>query len=202
MLNKILAVLAALVVSPALADDIDLGGFDADGSVFLRITALEQDKVLMRLEKERAQLELDLNRIEAEKTKLSGARDSADAASSATAELAAKLDEEKKKFAGEIESLKKQMEAAKSAPSLPTEPVPDAAGAYDISEIYKLLNISGSADNLTALVENIPTGQRRRVQAGRSLDGMKVVAVSADEGVIFQSEDGDEIILGISTISR
>ena len=55
------------------ADDLSamsVAGYDVDGSVFQKITDLEQQKVLMELEKERAQLDLDLDRLAAEKIKL------------------------------------------------------------------------------------------------------------------------------------
>ena len=37
--------------------------YDVNGSLFQQITDLEQEKVLMQLEKERAQLNLDLDRL-------------------------------------------------------------------------------------------------------------------------------------------
>jgi len=37
-----------------------LSGYDESGSLFERITMLEQEKVVVQLEKERAQLDLDL----------------------------------------------------------------------------------------------------------------------------------------------
>ena len=44
--------------------------YEVQGSLFQQITDLEQEKVLMQLEKERAQLNLDLDRLAAEKIKL------------------------------------------------------------------------------------------------------------------------------------
>ena len=49
---------------------MSVANYDVDGSVFQKITDLEQQKVLMELEKERAQLDLDLDRLAAEKIKL------------------------------------------------------------------------------------------------------------------------------------
>ena len=40
-----------------------VANYNVDGSVFQQITDLEQEKVLMELEKERAQLDLDLERL-------------------------------------------------------------------------------------------------------------------------------------------
>ena len=47
-----------------------VAGYDVNGSLFQQITDLEQEKVLMQLEKERAQLDLELDRLAAEKIKL------------------------------------------------------------------------------------------------------------------------------------
>ena len=52
-------------VSAAAIDD-----YQVEGSLFDQITTLEQEKVLMQLEKERAQLNLDLDKLAAEKIKL------------------------------------------------------------------------------------------------------------------------------------
>ena len=47
-----------------------IAGYQVQGSLFQQITDLEQEKVLMQLEKERAQLDLELDRLAAEKIKL------------------------------------------------------------------------------------------------------------------------------------
>ena len=47
-----------------------VANYDVTGSLFQQITDLEQEKVLMQLEKERAQLDLELDRLAAEKIKL------------------------------------------------------------------------------------------------------------------------------------
>ena len=47
-----------------------VANYNVDGSLFQQITDLEQEKVLMQLEKERAQLDLELDRLAAEKIKL------------------------------------------------------------------------------------------------------------------------------------
>ena len=66
----------------AASDDVDIAAqmeavsadavaaYNPAGSVFQQITDLEQEKVLMELEKERAQLDLELDRLAAEKIKL------------------------------------------------------------------------------------------------------------------------------------
>ena len=47
-----------------------IADYNPQGSLFQQITDLEQEKVLMQLEKERAQLDLELDRLAAEKIKL------------------------------------------------------------------------------------------------------------------------------------
>ena len=54
-------------------DDVSadaVAAYQVEGSLFQQITELEQEKVLMQLEKERAQLDLELDRLAAEKIKL------------------------------------------------------------------------------------------------------------------------------------
>ena len=60
-------------ITPENADNVSsnaLEDFQTEGSLFERITTLEQEKVVVQLEKERAQLDLDLERLNAEKIKL------------------------------------------------------------------------------------------------------------------------------------
>jgi len=47
-----------------------LNDYDFEGSLFEKITMLEQEKVVVQLEKERAQLDLELDRLNAERIKL------------------------------------------------------------------------------------------------------------------------------------
>ena len=62
-----------VVVTEETADQMSadaLNNYEVSGSLFERITALEQEKVVMQLEKERAQLDLELERLNAEKMKI------------------------------------------------------------------------------------------------------------------------------------
>ncbi|MDR0319148.1 MAG: type IV pilus biogenesis protein PilP [Rickettsiales bacterium] len=205
--KKTVLIAAALSVfaAPAFADgEINLDGFDAEGSVFLRITALEQDKVLMRLEKERAQLALDLRRIEAEKERLNG-NDSA--ANSASAELAAEFEAERRRMNEELERFRRTLEEVKSASANPAVSVAPAAasaepdGEFDISDHFRLVNITGGGEDLAATIEIVGNGHRRRVQEGRTIDGFTVASISADEGVVLE-RDGEEFVLGVSHSAR
>ena len=56
-----------------IADEMSIQAlqeYDMSGSLFEKITMLEQEKVVAQLEKERAQLDLDLDRLNAERIKL------------------------------------------------------------------------------------------------------------------------------------
>ena len=89
MQNKILVALVGLcvvlsgargaddvIVDEVVVDDVEqvsadaIADYQVEGSLFQQITDLEQEKVLMQLEKERAQLDLELDRLAAEKIKL------------------------------------------------------------------------------------------------------------------------------------
>ncbi|MBQ3039578.1 MAG: hypothetical protein IJD41_03420, partial [Alphaproteobacteria bacterium] len=89
MQNKILVALIGLcvmfsgaraaddvIIDEVVVDDIEqvsadaIADYQVEGSLFQQITDLEQEKVLMQLEKERAQLDLELDRLAAEKIKL------------------------------------------------------------------------------------------------------------------------------------
>ncbi|MCL2629164.1 MAG: hypothetical protein FWD33_00490 [Alphaproteobacteria bacterium] len=210
MQNKKLIIFAALLgfATPAYPTEIDLDAFDTDGSVFLRITELEQEKVLMRLEKERAQLELDLKRIEVERQRIAGTVQTASAGSVAE-QVAAGIEAERKKLAAEMDKIRKQMEDMRKAEAAPervqartaAQPAPVEEDELDISDLFRIISITGSDGNLTANIENITTGQRRRLGAGRSIDGFKIVSVSADDGVVFEL-DGEQFPLGLIQNAR
>ena len=69
---------AAVFIEEEVIEEADIeqisadavAAYNPDGSLFQQITDLEQEKVLMQLEKERAQLDLELDRLAAEKIKL------------------------------------------------------------------------------------------------------------------------------------
>lgn len=186
----------------------DISEFNADGSVFLRITELEQEKVLMRLEKEKAQLELEFERIEAERQRLTGQQEqnAASAAADIKAEMEAernKLSEELSRFARQLEEVKEEISKAKTAEPAPAAPQQDmakpaaaapAAGA--LSEVFRIVGITGRDNNLSATIENMDTGARRKVQAGKTIDGFVVESISAEQGVVL-SADGETFTIGV-----
>lgn len=209
MLNKLKKVMlifgATMIASlPAIAEDpwngeeiiydagtVAIMEYQVDGSLFQRIADLEQEKVLMQLEKERAQLQLDLERLAAEQKKL---QMESDAMESRAEEQKAKLEADRLQLIAEKEKLEQQktrlaqqatVTSSQSNDAQPrviaSEPEPIAA----LSQKYRLLNVMGAGSQLQATIEDLSTGQRKKISAGRTLDGYDIRSISLDEGVTF-----------------
>lgn len=178
-----------------------VSAYQVEGSLFQQITDLEQEKVLMQLEKERAQLDLELDRLAAEKIKLHMEIDTlsgrAEAQQQELETTKAKLEAEAARLQRERESLM----AASSAPAKASAPVAtkveEKEEDTDISERFRLLNVIGAGAQLQATVEDLNTGQTRRIRAGSVLDGFSVKSISLDDGVVFV-KDGKSQTLSIS----
>jgi len=196
-------------VTFARADDfVDVESYDVEISLFQRIADLEQEKVLMRLERDRAQLQLDLDRLAAEQMRLFREQENADARAEAqSAEI------ERQRLALEqdrsrLEDQRRQMaeDAARRAAEPAEEPravrqqavVEETrqAPSGSIADRYFLREIVGAGNQLVATVEHSGSGRQRRLSVGRDLDGYTVRAISLDEGVEFE-KDGEIVTLGI-----
>ena len=171
-----------------------VAGYNPEGSLFQQITDLEQEKVLMELEKERAQLDLELDRLAAEKIKLhmeidelSGrAEQQKKELENAQAKLeteAARLEREKEALEAETEELAARR-AATSKSSNNNEDSDKPAGV-DFGAQYRLVNVIGAGSQLQATIENLDTGQNKIISVGRIVDGYSVKSISLDEGVVF-----------------
>lgn len=171
-----------------------VAGYNPEGSLFQQITDLEQEKVLMELEKERAQLDLELDRLAAEKIKLhmeidelSGrAEQQKKELENAQAKLeteAARLEREKEALEAETEELAARR-AATSKTSNNNEDSDKPAGV-DFGAQYRLVNVIGAGSQLQATIENLDTGQNKIISVGRVVDGYSVKSISLDEGVVF-----------------
>ena len=180
----------------AAADDAEMENLSADavaeyqveGSLFQQITDLEQEKVLMQLEKERAQLDLELDRLAAEKIKLHMEIDTlsgrAEAQQQEIETEKAKLEAEAARLAREKEALTAQAEkAAASTPVRAT--VVEEAPDENISEMYRLVNVIGAGSQLQATIEDLITGQNKRIKVGGVVDGFTIKSISLDDGVVF-----------------
>ncbi len=174
--------------------------YDETGSMFQQITTLEQEKVLMQLEKERAQLDLDLDRLAAEKIKLSM---EIDTLSGRSEQQQKELDVERARLEAEEEKIQREREnlANQSVADTNTKTVAQkqakATPENGIADSYKLVNVLGAGSQLQATLEDLSTGQNKRVSVGKTIAGFTVKSISLDEGVVFE-KDGETQMLNIS----
>ena len=174
--------------------------YDANGSLFEKIVTLEQEKVVAQLEKERAQLDLDMERLNAEKIKLQMELDTLSGrAEQQQHELAAA----KTQLDIQTEKLRRQITALDSSDEENEEPVSYASKKPaakkeegSVSKKYKLINVAGMGNQLQATIEEISTGQNKRISVGKQLDGYTVKSISLNEGIVFE-KDGETESLNI-----
>ncbi|MBR4507593.1 MAG: hypothetical protein IKP24_03600 [Alphaproteobacteria bacterium] len=190
--------------------------YDVNGSLFQQITDLEQEKVLMELEKERAQLDLDLDRLAAEKIKLQMEMDTLSGRAEQEQQI---LQNEKSKLEAEaarIENEKRALAAAAAAADVATtdsvsnsvsgqskkktapKKQPTEELEEDISTMYKLVNVMGAGNQLQATLSDLETGQTKRVSVGKKINGFTVKSISLEDGVVF-TKDGETQNLNISS---
>lgn len=179
-----------------------VAGYDVDGSLFQQITDLEQEKVLMQLEKERAQLDLELDRLAAEKIKLHMEIDTlsgrAEQQQQEIETQKAKLEAEAARIEREKESWLADLEEQKSAKATSVLKTADEEPEIDITKKYRLVNVVGAGAQLQATVEDLNTGQSKRISVGKSLDGLTVKSISLYDGVVFVDKNGDTQNLNVS----
>ena len=177
--------------------------YQVEGSLFQQITELEQEKILMQLEKERAQLDLELDRLAAEKIKLhmeidtlSGrAEQQQQEIETQKAKLeaeAARIEREKESWMADAER-KISQQSSSVARSQPKE-VP----LVDITKKYRLVNVVGAGSQLQATIEDLDSGQSRRISVGRDVDGFTVKSISLYDGVVFVDPEGVTQTLNVS----
>lgn len=181
--------------------------YDINGSLFQQITDLEQEKVLMQLEKERAQLDLELDRLAAEKIKLHMEIDTlsgrAEQQQQEIETQKAKLEAEAARIEKEKDSWLAKMEAEESKSSKSTKKSSskdsdDDEDGVDITKLYRLVNVIGAGSQLQATVEDLKSGQSKRISVGRTLNGLTVKSISLYDGVVFVDADGKTQNLNIS----
>ena len=156
---------------------------------------LEQEKVVAQLEKERAQLDLDFDRLNAERIKL---QMELDTLSGRAEQQQQELETAKTQLEIQTEKLRKQREAldeeidyesiVKKSTSKKEE------GSFN--RRYKLINVVGVDNQLQATVQEVSTGQNKRIAVGKDLDGYVVKSISLNDGIIFE-KDGVEESLNI-----
>ena len=178
-----------------------ISNYSADGSLFQQITNLEQEKILMQLEKERAQLDLELDRLAAEKIKL---HMEIDTLSGRAEQQQQEIETQKAKLEAEAARIEREKEAwmaeteNKTTYRAPTTRDDESAPTVDISKKYRLVNVVGAGNQLQATVEDLSTGQTKRISAGKKLDGFEVKTISVYDGVVFSDSEGNTQTLNVS----
>ena len=216
MLNNkrkvLLAVLLAFSV-PAFAQEsvmeIDVTAAE-ERSVFQQIADFEQERILLQLEKEKMQLMLDLERMTVEQARL---RADASRFSGQESEDVRQLESEIQRLERENQRLERDKErmeermrdsggtgqetrGARQAAPEPKEPEDNSNAP--ISQRFKLIEIVGVGRQLQATIEEISTGQKRRVWVGRGIEDYDIQSISLDDGVVFV-RDGITEALSISS---
>jgi len=181
-----------------LADQMSadaLLSYDESGSLFEKITVLEQEKVVAQLEKERAQLDLDLERLNAEKIKLQMELDTlsgrAEQQQHELEAAKAQLDIQTEKLKRQMDTLDEQTVSVKT-----TKKEPEKREEGSVSKKYKLVNVVGVGNQLQATVTEISSGQNKRIAVGKELDGYIVKSISLNDGIVFE-KDGETESLNI-----
>jgi type IV pilus biogenesis protein PilP len=179
-----------------------IADYDVQGSLFQQITELEQEKVLMQLEKERAQLDLELDRLAAEKIKL---HMEIDTLSGRAEQQQQEIETQKAKLEAEAVRIEREKEAMLAERNQPVTPTAKSTAKADVvsnvSEIaknYKLVNVVGAGSQLQATVADLNSGQTKRISVGKKLDNWTVKSISLDDGIVFVSPNGEVQTLNVS----
>ena len=175
-----------------LADQISVNALDdyqVEGSLFEKITLLEQDKVVLQLEKERAQLDLELERLNAEKLKL---QMELDTLSGRAENQQQELEVAKAQLEAQAEQLRRQKDSLDNQEVPAYKPsVQKLQQSDEVASLngkYKLVNIVGMGNQLQATLQEISSGQNKRVSVGKELDGFTVKSISLNDGIVFEKD--------------
>jgi len=178
-----------------MADQVSvnaLNDYQVEGSLFEKITMLEQDKVVLQLEKERAQLDLELERLNAERMKL---QMELDTLSGRAEQQQQELEVAKAQLEAQAEQLKRQKASLESqtVPQVSKPMAKPQKQEYDsLSAKYKLINIGGVGNQLQATIQEISSGQNKRVFVGKDLDGYIIKSISLNDGIVFEKDGQSE----------
>ena len=178
-----------------IADQVSvdaLNDYQVEGSLFEKITMLEQDKVVLQLEKERAQLDLELERLNAEKMKL---QMELDTLSGRAKNQQQELEVAKAQLEAQAEQIKRQKENLNTQEVSAVKesvPAPRKQEYGSLTGRYKLINISGVGNQLQATIEEISSGQNKRVSVGKELDGYIIKSISLNDGIVFEKDGVSE----------
>lgn len=204
------AVIATVPITEDVAMEMEdlsanaVAAYDIEGSLFQQITNLEQEKVLMELEKERAQLDLELDRLAAEKIKLHMEIDSLSGRAeqqqqeleNAQAKLEAeaqRLEREKEALAAQTEELESRS-ATTTTTSVTTNNNTESVPVVQFDKKYRLINVIGAGNQLQATIQDLNTGQNKTISVGKVLDGYTVKSISVEDGIVFDNGDNSQTL--------
>ena len=186
-------------INASNADDVSaqaLEDYEVEGSLFEKITTLEQDKVVMQLEKDRIELDLALDKLNKEKIKL---QQELDDMSGRAERQQQELEAAKAELENQAEELRQQLEALKNKqeePQVQPEPVVQeekpAEPQVKFVGKYKLINVIGVGNQLQATIQDIATGQNKRIAVGKQLDGYTIKSISLNDGIVFEKDGVSE----------
>lgn len=184
------------VVPEKSADEISaeaLDAYDVEGSLFEKITNLEQEKLIMKLEAERIRLDLELDALNQQKMKKQMEMDGSYVFQ---ADQQQEIQEAKAELDAKIESLKRQIaemdNKSNEQPEKVVEKVEKKEATPQIVGKYKLLNVIGVGNQLQATIQDISTGQNKRISVGKQLNGYTVKSISLNDGIVFEKDGESE----------
>ncbi len=174
-----------------------LDAYNVEGSLFEKITNLEQEKLIMKLEAERIRLDLELDSLNQQKMKKQMEMDGAYARDDQQQEI----QRAKAELDAKIESLKKQIAEMDNKEEVQIERVSERVEKAEtttpqIVGRYKLINVIGVGNQLQATIQDISTGQNKRISVGKQLNGYTVKSISLNDGIVFE-KDGESENLNI-----
>ena len=192
---KIFIIISVIFPISVIADvNVNADKYDPSGSMFEKITDMEQKKVLWQLEKENAQMQLDMDRMKAERARIKNEIESikgAEAAQIQAIELERqRLDLEKQKLEAQKYNINQMQVSNDNSAGIEKE-------SLDIQEKYRLIEIIGAGRQLIATIEDNKTGQRKKISVGKELDGYTIDGISLDEGIVL-SKDGEKQTIGVN----
>lgn len=178
------------------ADEVSsdaLNDYDVEGSVFQRIVDLEQEKLIMQLETERIRMGLELDRLNREKMKmqkeLEGASEPVGQRSADMEMVKAEIEAQTEQLKKQIEALQKKQEEQKTEVFVEKfEEVEEEPKVSRVTSKYKLINVIGIGNQLQATIEDITTGQNKRIAVGKKLDGYTVKSISLNDGIVLEKD--------------
>ena len=112
----------------------------------------------------------------------------------------AKLEAEAVRLEREKEALLKEQDDEEKTPSVSYAKSSSASSksGADITKNYRLVNVIGAGSQLQATVEDLSSGQTKRVSVGKNLDNWTVKSISLDDGIVFVGADGETQNLNVS----